>query len=62
MIFVIAIKCIKGNKYIYLFFKNLKKSGLVLYPYYYCGTFNILLIYPRTSPVILLLVYIGNLL
>ena len=52
--FVITIKCIEGNKYIYLFFKNLKESGLVLYPYYYRSTSGILLIYPRTNSVILL--------
>ena len=52
--FIIIIKYIKGNKYIYLFSKNLKKLGLVLYLYYYYNTFNILPVYFRISFVILL--------
>ena len=52
--FIITIKYIKGNKYIYLFFKNLKKLSLVLYLYYYRNTFSILLVHPYTNPVILL--------
>ena len=56
--FIIAIKYIKRNKYIYLSFKNLKELGLVLYPYYYYNTPNISLVYFYTNPIILLLIYI----
>ena len=52
--FVIAVKCMEGNEYIYLSFKNLRELGLVLCPYHHCGTSGALSVYPCANPVILL--------